>query len=233
MSIENFNSDDLLELAIRSRHNSIVLKNAANALLMKDSTKNHGLFLLRTASEEHQKALFVMMAHRGILKTSQLVPIFSNHATKIILFKMIFRNSKFHVKNGKFYLDETLLENLDLEQLAISDKTFYKDYMNKRNDHLYVKPNSDNTTYDPSQMIPDVEKEKGKIIDQMSYLNAFFDVIWVHDFVGDFGDFDYCTLYPKGQKKKYQFTFSGSGELVERKNYKPEGFERRLGKLLD
>ena len=70
------------------------------------------------------------------MKNTQLEPVFRKHKTKIILFKMLFRNRKFYIENGQFYYDGTLFEDLDLEALADTDKTIYRDYMDKRNDCL-------------------------------------------------------------------------------------------------
>ena len=81
------NSNDLLEMALRSRHNAIVLKDSAFKLMKKKNSKNHGLFLYYNASEEMQKALFCMFAHRRIMKPSQLESIFKTHATRLFYSK--------------------------------------------------------------------------------------------------------------------------------------------------
>lgn len=225
-----YSSDDLLEMAIRSRHNSIVLKDSAFALFDKPKSESHALFLYYSALEEFQKGLFCMFAHRGFMKESQLEPIFKNHATKIILFQMIFRNEKFYIKNSKFYYDGVLFEDLDIKNLP-DVKDGYKKYMEKRNDCLYVRFNDDKTSYDPSTHNLDVEERRLEIHDEMTYLNAMFDTTWQYDFVGEFSNFDYYKLTPKDKPVKYQFTFSGSGILNLRTNFRTDRFLERLGKL--
>jgi len=228
--VTNFNSDDLLELAIRCRHNSIVLKDSAFLLFEKESSKRHGLSLYYTAEEEFQKALFCMFAHRGIMRPEQIGTIFTKHETKILLFHMIFRNRKFFVKDGKFYYGDTLLKNLNLKDLANSDPDYVDQYYTKRGDCIYVKPNSDGTSYDPSKQPIDVKSERERIHDELTYLNGIFDLVWTNDFTGDLSDFDYYPLTPKDKPKTYHFTFGGSGEVIKREKYKPDGFDERIGK---
>ena len=231
--IRDFTSEDFLEMALRCRHNSIVLKDASKLLFEKESTKRHGLFLYYTAAEEFQKGLFCMFTHRGIMRPEQMGTIFTKHETKILLFHMIFRNRKFYVKDGKFYYDDDLLKNLNLRDLANSAPDYVSEYYKKREDCLYVRPNSDGTTYDPSQAPIDIESEKERIHDELTYLNGIFEVVWINDFKGDLSDFDYYVLTPKDKPKIYNYNFSGSGELVKREKYKPDGFDERMGKLSD
>lgn len=218
-------------MAIRSKHTSIKLKDSAKLLFEKESSKRHGLFLYYTAAEEMQKALFCMFAHRGIMRPEQIGTIFTKHETKIILFHMIFRNTKFYVKDSKFYYGEDLLKNLNLKDLANSDPDYVSQYYAKRNDCIYTKPNSDGTTYDPSQLPINIESERQRMNDELTYINTVFEVIWIYDFNGDFSDFDYYILTPKDKPKKYNFTFNGGGELIKREKYKPDSFDERLGKL--
>jgi len=79
----------------------------------------------------------------------------------------------------------------------------------------------------------DIESERERIHDELTYLNGIFDLVWTNDFKGDFSDFDYYVLTPKDKHKKYQFTFSGTGELIKREKFKPDGFDKRIGKLSD
>ena len=222
-----YSSIDLLEIAIRSRHNSIVLKDSAFVLFDKPKSENHALFLYYSALEELQKGLFCMFAHRGIMKESQLESIFKNHATKIILFNMIFRNRKFYILNGKFYYDDVLFEDLDIRNLP-DVKNCYKKYMKKRNDCLYVRFNDDNTSHDPSEHNREVDERRLEIHDELTYLNAMFEITWLYDFDGEFSDFDYIKLTPKNKPVKYETTFSGSGKLIKRDNYRPDGFLERF-----
>ena len=224
-----YSSIDLLEIAIRSRNNSLALASSATELFKKPRNKSHGLFLYYSASEEFQKGLFCMFAHRGIMKSSQLTPIFKNHATKIILFQMILRNEKFYIQNSKFYYDGVLFENLDIENLP-DVKNRYKKYMKERNDCLFVRFNDDNTSYDPSRHNRDVEKRKLELHDELTYLNAMFDIVWAYDFKGDFSTFDRLKFTPKNKEPKYSYTFSGTGKLIKRKNYRPKSFLKRIEK---
>lgn len=226
--ILDFTSEDFLEMALRCRHNSIVLKDSAKLLLENESSKHHGLFMYYTSAEEFQKALFCMFAHRGIMRPDQIGTIFSKHETKIILFHMIFRNSNFYVKDGRFYYGSNLLKNLNLKDLANSDSEYISQYYAKRGNCIYVKPNSDGTTYDPSQQPIDVDNEYKRIHDEMTYLNGIFDLVWTNDFTGDLSDFNYYSLTPKDKPITYHFTFSGSGKLIKREKYKPDGFEERM-----
>jgi len=221
-----YSSDDLLEIATRSRHNSIVLKDSAYVLFDKSKSENHALFLYYSALEEMQKGLFCMFVHRGIMKESQLEPIFKNHATKIILFQMIFRNEKFYIQNSKFYYDEVLFEDLDIRNLP-DVKDCYKKYMDKRNDCLYVRFNGDKTSHDPSEHNREVEERRIEIHDELTYLNAMFELVWLYDFDGEFSNFDYIKLTPKNKSIKYETTFAGTGQLIKRENYRPESFLRR------
>ena len=145
---------------------------------------------------------------------------------------MLFRNPKFYIKNGQFYFDGTLFENLDLVALADTDKTVYRDYMDKRNDCLYVRPNDDGSAYDPSDKPQDIGTRREEIVDPISYLWAWFEVIWLNDFVGELGDLDYYKLTPKGKPDRINITFNGSGKLVKRKeeDYYPDSVKKRFGK---
>jgi len=233
--ILDFTSDDFLEMAIRCKHNSIVLKDSAKLLYENESSKRHGLFMYYTAAEEFQKGLFCMFAHRGIMRPEQIGIIFKKHETKILLFHMIFRNRKFYVKDGKFYYGNDLLKNLNLRDLANSAPDYVSEYYKKREDCIYVRSNSNRTTYDPSQQPIDVDAEWERIHDELTYLNAIFVLVWANDFEGDLSDFDYYVLTPKDKPKKYEFNFSGSGMTMKRKeeDYYPDSVKKRVGKLND
>ena len=227
--ITEFTSEDFLEMAIRCRHNSRVLKDSAKLLFENESSKRHGLFMYYTASEEFQKDLFCMFAHRGIMRSEQIVTIFKKHETKILLFHMIFRNRKFYVKDGKFYYGNDLLKNLNLRDLANSDPSFVEQYYVKRGDCVYVKPNSDGTSYDPSQKPIDVSNEWKRVHDELTYLNGIFELVWANDFSGDLSNFDFYSLTPKDKPETYHYTFSGSGKVIFRDKYKPDRFDERIG----
>jgi len=221
-----YSSDELLVIAVRSQHNSIVLKDSATELFKKPKSESHALFLYYSALEEFQKGLFCMFVHRGIMKELQLEPIFKNHATKIILFQMLFRNEKFYVKDSKFYYDGVLFEDLDIKNLP-DVKDCYKKYMQKRNDCLYVRFNDDKTSYDPTEHNTKIEERRLEIHDELTYLHAFFESVWLYDFDGNFSDFDYLKLTPKDKPIEYHFNFSGTGQLHKRDNYRPESFLKK------
>ncbi|MCH7561740.1 MAG: hypothetical protein IIC67_10335, partial [Thaumarchaeota archaeon] len=144
-----------------------------------------------------------------------------------ILFNMIFRNRKFYILNGKFYYDDVLFEDLDIRNLP-DVKNCYKKYMKKRNDCLYVRFNDDNTSHDPSEHNREVDERRLEIHDELTYLNAMFEITWLYDFDGEFSDFDYIKLTPKNKPVKYETTFSGSGKLIKRDNYRPDSFLERF-----
>ena len=231
-SIKNFSKDELLEIAIRSRRNSILLKDAAKELEKKKPHRTFGLFHQYTSAEELEKALFCMFAHRGIMKPEQLVPVFNNHATKIILFHMIFRNKKFKLINYKFYYGNVLLQDLDLNEIVESNKKYYEKYMKERNACIYVEPNSDRTTHEPSRSNINVKQKMEELNVQKTWINAIFDLVWANDLVGNLDDFDYYKLTPKNKPPKYNFTFSGSGEVIPRKDsdYRPKRVLDRIEK---
>lgn len=232
-NIENFNSEDLLVMAINCRHSAIILKNSSFSLFDNKRSQNHGLFLLYTAMEELQKGLFCLFSHYGIMRPQQLKPIFSNHATKIILFKTIFRNPNFYIKNSEFYLDGVLFRNLDLSKLANLDKSYYDQYMKERNQCLYVEPNSDGSSYNPCSNGMSIEQKKEKLIDQLSYLWGFFNTLWTNTFEGDLGNFDYYKLRPKDKPEEFNIRFSGSGHVNPRVNYYPDSVRERIRNLQD
>ena len=229
--IVDFTTDDFLEIALRCKHNSIVLKDSAKILFENESSKRHGLFIYYTAAEEFQKALFCMFAHRKIMRSVQIGTIFKKHETKIVLFHMIFRNSNFYVKDGRFYYGNDLLQNLNLMNLVNSDPNYISQYYEKRGNCIYVSPNPDGTTYDPSQQPIDVDAEWERLNDELTYLNGIFELVWTHDFVGDLSNFNYYSLNPKDKPITYHFTFSGSGQIIQREKYKPDGFDERMGQL--
>lgn len=223
-----FTSDDFLELALRCRHNAIVLRDSANKSFENPSSKNHALFFLYTSSEEFQKGFFCLLAHRGILRPEQLSPVFSKHETKTVLFKMIYDNPKFYIQGGRFYYDGTLLKNLNLSKISEAHHDFVEDYKKERESCIYVTPKADGKCYDPSFKPDGVEEKRQKIMERLSVLWGLFNIIWTHDFDGDLGNFLYTKLTPKDKPVKYNITFSGTGQLIDRKDYFPDHIKKRL-----
>lgn len=220
--IKEFSSKDFLGMSLQCRHNAIVLKDSANLLFESESSKNHGLFLLHTAMEELQKAVFCMFVHRGFMESVQIIPVFSKHEAKIILFEKIFENIKFKIKKGEFWLDDKPLKYVDLNEIIKNNEKISREYMEKRNDCLYVKPIHNGSCNNPSKTIVDVDSKKEKILDEMSYLDNFFQIIWSNDFEGDLENFYYYKLAPKGKPRTYNITFSGTGMVTKREKYKLE-----------
>ena len=214
-----YDSDYFLKLAIVSRHNAIVLKDTANHVFQNQKHRKYGLFLLYTSFEELQKAIFCMFAHRGFINKEQILPIFSRHEAKIILFEKIFRSSKgLSIYNNEFSLDGIPLKDLDFKKIVDENLDFARSYMDKRNDCLYARP--DASGYHSPSINWDIEIEKTRLNDEMSALNGFFEIIWMHDFKGSFNGFQYYKLIPKNKPNTHHISFVG-GKLIKRKNFRP------------
>ena len=69
----------------------------------------------------------------------------------------------------------------------------------------------------------------------LSYLSVQLKQIglnkWWKEWMLTLINFDYYKLTPKDKPVKYQFTFSGSGILNLRTNFRTDRFLERLGKL--
>ena len=102
----------------------------------------------------------------------------------------------------QFYYDGIIFGDLDISAIADADKTVYRNYMDKRNDCLYVRPNDDGSAYDPSNKPKEIESRKEVIMDAITYLWAWFEIIWTNDFEGELGSLDYYKLTPKGKPVK-------------------------------
>ena len=228
---KSFDSDYFLKLAITCRHNAIVLRDSANRAFENNHSKNHAIFLLHTAFEELQKAIFCLFVHRGFMTPSQIAPIFSKHEAKIILFEKIFHSPNFYIKKGRFYLDDTLLLDLNFKKLIEDNRDFGRDYMEKRNDCLYVRPDKDGNCYTPSRTLVNADLQRTDIISKLTALYSFFDIVWTNDFEGDFENFNYYKLTPKGKSDTHHVTFTGTGILNPRKNYKPDWVDEYGKKL--
>ncbi|MBM3910793.1 MAG: hypothetical protein FJ356_04005 [Thaumarchaeota archaeon] len=225
-----YDSDYFLRQAIVARHNSIVLKNNSNRIYKDHQGEKHGLFLLYTAFEELQKAIFCLFVHRGFMNKEQVLPIFSKHEAKIIIFEKIFRSSKgLSIYNNEFSLDGIPLKNLNFTKIIEENQDFGRSYMDKRNDCLYSRP--DINGYHTPSIKSDIEKEKTRLNDEMSALNALFEIIWMYDFNGSVDGFQYYKLTPKDKPEKHNITFVG-GKLIPRENFRPSWVEN-LGKELD
>lgn len=216
-----YDSDYFLKLALVAKHNSIVLKDTAKLTYQNTKNRIHGLSLQYTSFEELQKGIFCLLVHRGFMKKEQIIPVFSRHEAKIILFETIFK-SKFGlvIQNDEFFLDGKSLKKLDFEQIIKKNQKFGKEYMNKRNDCLYVRP--DASGYHSPVLMKDIEKQWAKLNDEKTALNFLFEFIWVYDFK----DF-FCTHfnYYKLASKDHHVVFVGT-KLKERKNWRPSWVDK-------
>ena len=220
-SMDKSDSDYYLRLSITCLHNASMLIKSSN-LIQKESGRQNSLFLHYTAFEELQKAIFCMMVHREFLHSEQIKPIFTNHEAKIILYEKIFNStSGLTIKDNNFILEGVLLKNLDFEKIVKENKKFGKEYMKKRNDSLYVRP-TNNGIHSPgiNQMMED---EKRELIDQVSALRGFWELIWMNDFKGEFYHFQHYKNNSKNEKPIHTITFQGKGAVpVKRENYLPD-----------
>ncbi len=214
-----YDSDYFLKLAIVARHNSIVLNDHAKLAFEHQKNRKQGLFLRYTAFEELQKAIFCMLVHRGFMNKEQIFPVFFKHDAKIILFERIFKTSGLVIEDNEFFLDKIPLKKLDFNKILEDNKDFGGEYMDKRNDCLYVRPSRDG--YHSPSLREDIEEQKEKLNEEMTALNAFFEIVWLYDFKGNIDGFSYYKLTPKDKPDSHNVTFAG-GELIKRENFKPD-----------
>ena len=226
---EKYDSDYFLKLAIVARHNSIVMKD--HALLSSEHQKNRkqALFFRYTASEELQKAIFCMLVHRGFMNKEQIIPVFYKHQTKIILFEKIFRRGGLKIQDNEFFLEGIQLKELDFSTIIEDMKEFGRDYMNKRNDCLFVRPSEDG--YHSPSSREDITKQMEILNEEMTALNVLFEIIWMYDFKGDIDGFSYYKLTPKDKPDTHHVSFAG-GEIIKRENFRPD-WVKELGKELE
>jgi len=218
-SDSKYDSEYFLKLSITCRQNAGNLIKTAN-LILKVSGLRHSLLPRYTAFEELQKAIFCMLVHRGYMNKEQIPLIFSKHEAKIILFEKIF-NSPYGltIDNQEFILEGVPLKQLDLKKIIEDNKDFGQKYMEKRNDCLYVRPN-ENGFHSPSSK-SDFEQEQQRLINELSVLNGLWEMLWKYDFKGKFNGF-YCYRFVSRGKPVHDIHFSGSGLLIERKDYRPK-----------
>ncbi|MDE1830262.1 MAG: hypothetical protein KGI25_08065 [Thaumarchaeota archaeon] len=74
-------STDYFEGALTACHNAINLKDSAHQLCSSRNA-HHGLFLLYTAREELEKAVFCLFAHYGHVTPQQIDIVFRSHAAR-------------------------------------------------------------------------------------------------------------------------------------------------------
>ena len=218
-SDSKYDSEYFLKLSIACRQNAGNLIKTAN-LILKVSGLRHSLLPRYTAFEELQKAIFCMLVHRGYMNKEQIPLIFSKHEAKIILFEKIF-NSPYGltIDNQEFILEGVPLKQLDLKKIIEDNKDFGQKYMEKRNDCLYVRPN-ENGFHSPSSK-SDFEQEQQRLINELSVLNGLWEMLWKYDFKGKFNGFS-CYRFVSRGKPVHDIHFSGSGLLIERKDYRPK-----------
>ncbi|MEX0596189.1 MAG: AbiV family abortive infection protein, partial [Candidatus Paceibacterota bacterium] len=115
--------------ALTARNNAVVLKDSASNLL-KSKNKHHGLFLLMTANEELEKAIWCILVYYRLATAQQITTVFKQHEHKIFLFHLIYNYLEF--KNGEIYLKNTSLKKFDIKKFAQKQKTYVCDYKNMR-----------------------------------------------------------------------------------------------------
>lgn len=215
---EKYNSEYFLRLSIACRQNCGNLIKTAN-LIKKVSGLRHSMFCRYTASEELQKAIFCMLVHREYMKKEQISLIFAKHEAKIILYEKIFNSgSGLTIDNQEVILDGEPLKKLDLKRIIEENKEFGLQYMKKRNDCMYVRPD-EKGIHSPSEEA-DFEQEETRLIREISTLNGLWGMLWKYEFKGKFRGLT-CSRIIKDGKPIYEISATG-GILVERTNYRPK-----------
>jgi len=226
---EKYDSDYFLQLAIVSRLNAIVNKDLALLSSKHQKNRKQALFLRYTTFEELQKAIFCMLVHRGFMDKEQIIPVFYRHEAKIILFEKIFKTGSLTIMDNEFFLDGIPFKKLDFKKIIEDMKEFGKEYMNKRNDCLFVRPSKDG--YHSPSLREDIAEQMEKLNGEMTALHFLFTIIWTNDFIGTIDNFQYYKLTPKGKPDEHHITFAG-GELIKRENFRPD-WVVELGKKLE
>lgn len=121
--------------ALRARNNAVVLKDSASDLI-KSKNKHHGLFLLMTANEELEKAIWCLLVYYDLVNSNQIITVFKQHEHKIFLFHFIYNYLEF--KNGEIYLKSLPLKKFNIKKYAQKQKTYVCNYKNMRENCLYV-----------------------------------------------------------------------------------------------
>lgn len=194
-----------------------------NAVRLQDSAKKlcqtsnayHGLFLLYTAREELEKAIFCLFVHHGHMMKSQATIIFKDHKVKILLADRIYKTLS--ILNGEIFIDNTPLKQLDITKLAKSNMVNYQNYMNKRNSCLYVEPENSGGWWSPKSM-KDIDKKKNEISGILCALYGFLLLFGDYDLHGNINHLTLFTIRPSGKPHQTHIQFSSTSQIVKRKN---------------
>ena len=140
--------------ALSSRNNAVVLKDSA-VTLFNGENKHHGLFLLYTACEELEKAIFCILVHYNYITAKQIKQVFKDHRTKIILFDIIYRTLS--VKDGQLMINYEPLCNLDLDKIVKDYEDYWLRYKKDCESCLYVQP-LENVEWPYPKNLPEIEQ---------------------------------------------------------------------------
>jgi len=202
--------------ALRSRNNAILLKDSATNLL-KTKNKHIGFFLLLTANEELEKAIWCILVYYEYVNVSQIETIFKQHEHKTFLFPLIYEQLRF-VKN-KIYFHNTPLTKFNLTKYALIEKRSVEIYKKLRESLLYVSPLS-------SGWGSPIEISKTKSFNKMVQIhkNVFMGLLQFFNIIGDYdlsksGIASFKFFPKRNQKvdKGYSFVMSTVAKVKDRK----------------
>jgi len=204
--------------ALSSRNNAVVLKDSATNLL-KSKNPHHGLFILMTANEELEKAIWCLLAHYDFINSTKINTVFKQHEHKIFLFHLIYNFLEF--KNGEIYLKNTSLKKFDLKKYAQKNKTYVQNYKSLRESCLYVQYSAVSGWKIPKKRLLEmrdfekiIEKQKDNFMGLLQFLNILGDYDLAKSGASNF------KFFPKRNKKidkGYSFTFAAIAKVKDRK----------------
>ena len=203
--------------ALSSRNNAVVLMDSATNLL-KSKNPHHGLFILMTANEELEKAIWCLLVHYGFINSSKIDTVFKQHEHKIFLFHLIYNLLEF--KNGEIYLKNTSLKKFDLKKHAQKNNTYVQNYKTLRESCLYVKDSAVSGWKNPKKQLLEMRDFK-KIIERQK--DNFLGLL---QFLHMLGDYDFAKsgsshfkFFPKRNKKmdkEYSFSLISIAKVKDR-----------------
>jgi len=198
--------------ALRSRNNAILLKDSANNLL-KTKNKHIGFFLLITANEELEKAIWCILVYYGYANMSQIETVFKQHEHKIFLFPLIYEQLRF--EKNKIYFHNTPLTTFNLTKYARTEKKSVEIYKKLRESLLYVSPLG-------SGWGSPIEISNTKSFNKMVQMHedVFMGLLQFLKFIGDYdlskSTFTSFKFFPKRSKGKGTFIVGAIGKAMDR-----------------